>query len=1477
MKAGLALDISFIVIVSFWITAYTQMCYRVHRPISRFNRRQGYCNYPIGGLRREMGVYISSMNSCCRRPRAHGWGVPYSCMSCANIRGTPGPWTQWSTCSQSCGLGRQTRRRTCNTAVCAGMRGRNAFESRKCIWQPCCPVDGSWSHWSKSTGCSVTCGTGVEFRIRSCNSPAPLCGGARCKGIHRQYKDCEGGTCAQWGTWAEQGPCSATCGNGTILRLRECHRTAADFCPGKPEDFVPCFEAPCKVAGDWCEWEEWSPCTTTCGGERGTRKRIRLCTCPTPDEDALPCNGPGEEIAECRSETPCPVNGDWGDWSSWSFCSGIQCVTSKGIQVRSRGCDNPLPAYGGKTCSGEDFENRNCLNMDKCFVEGVYGVWSEWQPCSHTCGRCATKERTRECTLPFANATYWDVDVVMGTPKLICLPSLSRQTVACSLPDCVVKDESCSSNDEAYNYFENRRHSTSPVKITGANLNLAGSRANGLGSFKSTTENTKPYALQHYLSQAETTMLSELSTHSSVTSTADNSQIATDAVLPLATTRLSLTPVGTTSVAKDLGSSIITSSLTFPKTTTEDQTSVPITATSTTPAITEIKQDLLKRTTMAAKVTFAKLTPEADSEMPDVTTNTSKILDVTMGGNLTTNHKTELKISTAMPISATTDKVEVIYSRNVTQTEVTNNLLTTTFTNKTSVHVDTALKSPVSKFTVTDSSSFSQRSKFERVATTAGNAFHTTTMGIVESTPSWSKTDSLTSVAAVTDTSNEGNQHTYASKMDTTVLTTLKPLSVTPFATEKLFSEDPEWKTTSVIPSATTKNPFAEFATTSVKRATNITAKPIQKNSVDIYKTKSTTIQLFPNGKTEILEGSLAYNYPNFLTTTKQRTNSGINDEIYLQEGEATHPIPSTDSSISPSVTFSENIRTLSPEKNFFLETSNQNVNTSPRGTQDNLDQFDPTLVESTVPLQTKQTSLTTKNVLQSKTNTKERNGKIDHSKQKTQSAAKKLLQQPKESYKSPKAKLQSERDFTEHLADRVYVTRVSVTTYAVPRFQIREKYLQRLTTLSATSLSDELAYFLQNNEKSESILGNIISQNSQFILNTNFSNVPLMKDIILPTRDFSNQPFQETCKSNFEIQESVSAATLLAATLPTNKKEDTTISNDNVLEESSGFFSADVDQNFLKKLSDSKLAINEISDDAFAQSNEMRLEELLPMKSSTPLPDVKTFTNKEFVDASKTVSKPKSIEIVGETIIAQGVVNKTNAKLSDNKDEVDISKLFSNVRQLPINSDATPEMLETEMDEKDLSELIKTIALSDVEMSGDVTDDDKSDTLHYEYEDNLGDGEELDYDEDKQGQEPRQDENVKENLLGDVNSVDRQDATENCMGLPEAFMTPRLKKCCQALEINITLYNTEDKFYEDCLSLQFEHLYGVNDEVDLDEIAPRSFGRHRCMCVKKPKLLESVCCYKSYCHQWPHTFFRTLCRECRPFCKPCFRSLLSG
>ncbi|XP_078617535.1 uncharacterized protein LOC144885488 [Branchiostoma floridae x Branchiostoma japonicum] len=348
-----------------------------------------------------------SADKLCRNGKWVSWPVGGD-LECERepVDGGWSDWSPWSGCSVTCGSGTQTRDRSCTNpapahggADCVGPDE----EVQDCDTGVPCPVDGEWSDWSPWSGCSVTCGNGTQTRDRSCTNPAPAHGGADCVGPDEEVQDCDTGLpCpvdGEWSDWSPWSGCSVTCGSGTQTRDRSCTNPApahggAD-CVGPDEEVQDCDTGvPCPVDGEWSDWSPWSGCSVTCGS--GTQTRDRSCTNPAPAHGGADCVGPDEEVQDCDTGVPCPVDGEWSDWSPWSGCS-VTC--GSGTQTRDRSCTNPAPAHGGADCVGPDEEAQDCDTGVPCPVDGEWSYWSPWSGCSVTCGS-GTQTRDRSCTNP---------------------------------------------------------------------------------------------------------------------------------------------------------------------------------------------------------------------------------------------------------------------------------------------------------------------------------------------------------------------------------------------------------------------------------------------------------------------------------------------------------------------------------------------------------------------------------------------------------------------------------------------------------------------------------------------------------------------------------------------------------------------------------------------------------------------------------------------------------------------------------------------------------------------------------------------------------------------------------------------------------------------------------------------------------------------------------------------------------------------
>lgn len=351
-------------------------------------KRSRHCNNPIPmyGGKNCSGVYKEE-GDCSKSP--------------CPVDGNYAEWNEWTDCSKTCGSGKQYRRRTCSNPFpkyggkdCVG----KSMESEICN-EFSCPVNGRFSSWSEWDSCTVTCGGGTSKRVRECNNPLPQYGGNNCSGKFQDIKMCMENPCpikggfSDWGVWSS---CSKSCGTGQRTRERSCNnptpRFGGDNCKGLFEVSTECNAQPCPVHGEFGEWQPWISCPVTCGG--GIRNRIRFCDSPTPSFGGRDCIGNNIEEIKCN-EFSCPVDGGFAEWNGWSHCTR-SC--GGGIKTRNRTCDNPRPQHGGKPCIGHFIDYLNC-NIQLCPIDGGFSEWGLWSSCSSSCGGGSSK-RQRSCTNP---------------------------------------------------------------------------------------------------------------------------------------------------------------------------------------------------------------------------------------------------------------------------------------------------------------------------------------------------------------------------------------------------------------------------------------------------------------------------------------------------------------------------------------------------------------------------------------------------------------------------------------------------------------------------------------------------------------------------------------------------------------------------------------------------------------------------------------------------------------------------------------------------------------------------------------------------------------------------------------------------------------------------------------------------------------------------------------------------------------------
>jgi len=320
-------------------------------------------------------------------------------------------WGQWSACSLSCGVGQRSRTRSCIDGQNGGSlcpASPDISQSENCNIQ-LCPVDFQLTEWGAWSDCSVTCSNGVQSRTRMCTPPQH--GGTSCPSdvTLSEEQQCTEPACPidgnflQWGTWSE---CSSSCGDGTQEKHRDCTEPQNGGSPclesGKTQTQV-CTGTMCPTDAVMSEWSDWGSCSQTCGG--GSQARLRLCTSPA-QHGGTPC-GDLEESRSCNPEVCTSVT----DWQAWESCD-VTC--GGGTTTRTRSCSGD--------CTGIDLQQTETCNPDPCPIDGVLLEWSPWSACSVTCGEGQTK-RTRTCA-----------DELHG--GLSCKSASLEEVKSCSLSGC---------------------------------------------------------------------------------------------------------------------------------------------------------------------------------------------------------------------------------------------------------------------------------------------------------------------------------------------------------------------------------------------------------------------------------------------------------------------------------------------------------------------------------------------------------------------------------------------------------------------------------------------------------------------------------------------------------------------------------------------------------------------------------------------------------------------------------------------------------------------------------------------------------------------------------------------------------------------------------------------------------------------------------------------------------------------------------
>ncbi|XP_060684257.1 semaphorin-5B isoform X1 [Hemiscyllium ocellatum] len=271
---------------------------------------------------------------------------------------------------------------------------------------------GPWSPWQLCEHADKEATGSCMCRSRSCDSPAPRCGGHECVGARIEVANCSrnGG----WTVWASWAPCSTTCGIGFQVRQRSCSnptpRYGGRVCVGQSREERFCNEnAACPLPMLWSSWGPWTRCSADCGG--GMHSRRRSCengnNCPGCNVEHRACNV--DSCPEVRRNTP------WTPWmpvnisqngarheQRFRYTCRAPLADPHDLQLGKKRVDSRFcPADGTSACTTDTLVDDLLKFGRQSFhrIDGGWSPWLPWSPCSREC-ETGFRTRRRSCTNP---------------------------------------------------------------------------------------------------------------------------------------------------------------------------------------------------------------------------------------------------------------------------------------------------------------------------------------------------------------------------------------------------------------------------------------------------------------------------------------------------------------------------------------------------------------------------------------------------------------------------------------------------------------------------------------------------------------------------------------------------------------------------------------------------------------------------------------------------------------------------------------------------------------------------------------------------------------------------------------------------------------------------------------------------------------------------------------------------------------------
>lgn len=423
----------------------------------------------------------------CTQPR------PASSQAC-NTKACPSlKWvtSTWSTCSAVCGGGSQVRSVSCQDnngkaaadGACAS-QGPKPAEEQSCNELPC--VDYVWDAEKWST-CSLSCGGGKQHRKVMCSgsdgtlAPDSMC--ARSGPKIASERACNTQSCLslQWYKHPFTA-CSSSCGGGVktreVLCLASDNSTRAiDACVAvlgrMPSTSRGCNTQKC-ITYDW-ETTDWSECPQSCNGAF----QNRLVTCKSSNGSTVEntnCSSAGVKPSSeraCNTDKCVTFGWNVGSWSSCSSICGsgtqtrkVACVGSDGSPQIDSSCSvagtkpitvqscntNPCVTYAWQRsvwsdCSascGGGFKTRSvdCLGSDGVKVPDSQCQLTSDAKSNSTSSKTGAKPRTSsQCNTQPCISLQWQASE-WGACSQPCAGGVQKRTVTCRGSDNSVRDDS---------------------------------------------------------------------------------------------------------------------------------------------------------------------------------------------------------------------------------------------------------------------------------------------------------------------------------------------------------------------------------------------------------------------------------------------------------------------------------------------------------------------------------------------------------------------------------------------------------------------------------------------------------------------------------------------------------------------------------------------------------------------------------------------------------------------------------------------------------------------------------------------------------------------------------------------------------------------------------------------------------------------------------------------------------------------------